>query len=117
MPKKNLYILTFLLLFSPVSIANEIDNFVHTSSGQVQGYIKNKVINYDDIPYAQPPIGNLRWKAPRELLNANEIIKGQDNNFCIQEPSSIGGAPGGRVHYRYRRLLIFRYKKTKEKIF
>ena len=115
MPKKNLYILTFLLLFSPVSIANEIDNFVHTSSGQVQGYIKNKVINYDDIPYAQPPIGNLRWKAPRELLNANEIIKGQDNNFCIQEPSSMGGAPGEGFITGTEDCLYLDIKKPKKK--
>ena len=94
MPKNKIYILTFLSLFSSICIAKDIDGFVHTSSGQVQGYIKNKVINYDDIPYAQPPIGNLRWKAPRELLNSNIIIKDKDNNFCIQEPSSMGGAPG-----------------------
>jgi hypothetical protein len=94
MPKNELYILTFFLLFSFEINAQEIDGYVSTSSGKVQGYLKNKVINYDDIPYAQPPIGDLRWKAPRETLNTNAIIKNKDNNFCIQEPSSMGGAPG-----------------------
>ena len=94
MPKKELYIFTFLLLLSSVGIAKEVDGYISTSSGKVQGYLENKVINYDDIPYAQPPVGNLRWKAPREALDTNAIIKRKDNNFCIQEPSSMGGAPG-----------------------
>ena len=94
MPQKELYILTFFLLFNIELKAKEINSYIKTSSGKVQGYINNKVINYDDIPYAKPPIGNLRWKAPREIFNANQIIKNKDNNFCIQEPSSMGGAPG-----------------------
>ena len=94
MPKKELYIFTFLLLLSSVGIAKDIDDYISTSSGKVQGYLENKVINYDDIPYAQPPVGNLRWKAPREALDTNAIIKRKDSNFCIQEPSSMGGAPG-----------------------
>ena len=94
MPKKELYIFTFLLLLSSVGIAKDVNGYISTSSGKVQGYLENKVINYDDIPYAQPPVGNLRWKAPREALDTNAIIKRKDNNFCIQEPSSMGGAPG-----------------------
>ena len=94
MPKKKFYILTFFLLFQLEINANEINDYVSTSSGKIQGYLKNEVLNYDDIPYAKPPIGNLRWKAPREILDANIIIKQKDNNFCIQEPSSMGGAPG-----------------------
>ena len=94
MPKKELYILIFFFLFSLETKAQEISDYVSTSSGKVQGYPKNKVINYDDIPYAKPPIGNLRWKAPREILDSNVIIEKKDDNFCIQEPSSMGGAPG-----------------------
>ena len=94
MPKKELYILTFFLLFSLEINAQNVDGYVSTSSGKVQGYLENKVLNYDDIPYAKPPIGDLRWKAPREILDSDGIIKNKDNNFCIQEPSSMGGAPG-----------------------
>ena len=84
MPKKELYIFTFLLLLSFVGIAKDVDGYISTSSGKVQGYLENKVINYDDIPYAQPPVGKLRWKAPREVSDNNAIIKKKDNNFCIQ---------------------------------
>ena len=28
---------------------------------------KNALV-FEDIPYAQPPIGNLRWKAPKEIF-------------------------------------------------
>ena len=97
MPKKEFYILAFLLLIPNLSIAEPSSNLISTTSGKVQGYVKNKVINYDDIPYAKPPVGNLRWKAPRALSSSENIIEQRDNNFCIQEPSSMGGAPGKGV--------------------
>jgi para-nitrobenzyl esterase len=94
MHKKEFYILAFLLLIPFLSIAEPDSNFISTTSGKVQGYVDNKVVNYDDIPYAKPPVGNLRWKAPRDLSSPENIIEQRDNNFCIQEPSSMGGAPG-----------------------
>ncbi|MDA9045442.1 carboxylesterase family protein [Gammaproteobacteria bacterium] len=115
MPKKELYILTFFLLFSLETYTQDIGSFVSTSSGKVQGYLKNKVINYDDIPYAKPPIGNLRWKAPREILDANGIIQNQDNNFCIQEPSSMGGAPGEGILTGSEDCLYLDIKTPKKK--
>jgi para-nitrobenzyl esterase len=94
MPKIQFYILFFLSIIAFGSDLKEYKYSVDTSSGQVIGYISNKVINYDDIPYAEPPVGNLRWKAPRKKLKSKSIIKSKVNNFCIQEPSSMGGAPG-----------------------
>ena len=115
MPKKELYILTFFLLFNLEINALDNNDYVSTSSGKVQGYLENKVINYDDIPYAKPPIGDLRWKAPREILNIDGVIKNQDNNFCIQEPSSMGGAPGEGILTGSEDCLYLDIKTPKKK--
>jgi para-nitrobenzyl esterase len=68
------------------------DLLISTSSGITDGYYKNKVINWDDIPYAQPPVNGLRWMAPREIDNKDELIESKVNNFCIQKPSGMGGS-------------------------
>ena len=82
--------LNFLLIFCAFSLhASEIT--ITTSSGKVTAQNKNGVLLFEDIPYAQPPIGSLRWKAPREI-KSNEIdIKPKNDNFCVQRPSNLGG--------------------------
>ena len=74
--------------------ASASDNLVvNTSSGDVHGKKYKNIFIFEDIPYAKPPIGNLRWKAPREL-DSPAIISPKENNFCIQRPSNLGGAEG-----------------------
>ena len=83
-------ILTFLL--SPFLSASDIE--IKTSSGISVGFISSGVNNWDDIPYAKPPVGDLRWKAPREITDSDNILLAKDNNFCIQRPSGMGGSEG-----------------------
>ena len=83
-------ILTFLL--SPFLSASDIE--IKTSSGISVGFISSGVNNWDDIPYAKPPVGDLRWKAPREITDSGNILLAKDNNFCIQRPSGMGGSEG-----------------------
>ena len=83
-----------ILLFTTIFSLNILaDNIIKTSSGVSEGYLKKSVIHWDDIPYAEPPIGDLRWKAPRKL-KSSQYIKHKDENFCIQEPSGLGGSDG-----------------------
>jgi hypothetical protein len=49
---------------------------VHTSSGTVRGCAApeaNEVSMYLGIPYAYPPIGNLRFEPPQKYKNNNGI--------------------------------------------
>ena len=61
---KNFY--SILLIFFFVTLFAD-ENSILTTSGEVKGIKKNKVILWEDIPYAKPPVGDLRWKAPREI--------------------------------------------------
>ncbi len=79
-----------LLLF--LALANAQESKIITSSGITEGSTYNKVTIWSDIPYAQPPIGDLRWKAPRKLKNYSNIILPKDDNFCIQRTSNLGGS-------------------------
>ena len=89
-----LILLTTAILF-PSTVYGS-NNKIQTSSGITYGYVKNNVVNWDDIPYAKPPIGELRWRAPVKLERSHylNIIKPQENNFCVQEPSGLGGSDG-----------------------
>jgi len=83
--------LWLLLIIFNISL-NAEDLTISTSSGITEGYVKNNVLKWDDIPYAKPPVGNLRWKAPREINQNSFRIKPKDNNFCIQRTSNLGGS-------------------------
>ena len=87
----NFFNILFLFLLS-LSIYS--DYRIESSSGVVDGYKKGRVLFWDDIPYAEPPINELRWKAPRKITDSNNLILPKDQNFCVQRPSSLGG-PGG----------------------
>jgi para-nitrobenzyl esterase len=84
-----IYLITLFLISNPIPAK---DFEVLTSSGISQGFLMNGVTNWDDIPYAQPPVGDLRWKAPRKFPKQNTLINPKNNNFCIQKPSGMGGS-------------------------
>lgn len=60
--------LCFLLafLFGFVSYSQKIGDRIETSSGPIIGKDENGVRVFKGIPFAAPPVGALRWKAPRE---------------------------------------------------
>ena len=48
---------------------------VKTKTGIYVGYKEKKCVVYDGIPFAKPPVGNLRWKAPEPLPESNEVFE------------------------------------------
>ena len=83
------------LMCVPLMQGNE---FIETTSGKIISKSYKNIQIFEDIPYAKPPIDQLRWKAPVSFIDTDTIIKSKDNNFCIQRPSSIGGAEGDNFY-------------------
>ena len=58
---------------------------VKTRSGAVEGKDDGKVKSFLGIPYAQPPVGDLRWKAPVPLAKWSGVKKATEFGFhCMQ---------------------------------
>ena len=45
------------------------------SAGEIQGRVKEEALLFAGIPYAQPPVGNLRFKAPQALVHFQSPIR------------------------------------------
>ncbi|MGC3946912.1 MAG: carboxylesterase family protein [Chryseolinea sp.] len=48
---------------------------VRTSGGMVSGSYQDSVFIFKGVPYAAPPIGDLRWKAPEPVVPWNDTLK------------------------------------------
>jgi len=92
------FLITLLCLFALGSCMNPIQQgnvlTITTSSGVSQGILNKNVVSWEDIPYAIPPLGDLRWKAPRALISPESNIQPQDGNGCLQEASIYAGIQG-----------------------
>ena len=78
---------------SGISLKQDLQD-IKTTTGIVQGISKNEVTAWEDIPYALPPIGDLRWRAPRAYVAQDRLILPKDGNGCLQEPSIYAGISG-----------------------
>jgi carboxylesterase type B len=85
---KVLIVLLLMSLIIPVIIANNKLPRAHTKQGIYIGRqttINGTNVNYwYGIPYAQQPIGNLRWMPPQVLPTSNGTIVAYTPNACPQ---------------------------------
>jgi para-nitrobenzyl esterase len=66
---------------------------VKTEAGLVQGFLKEDLTIYKGIPFAAPPVGDLRWKAPQPVKKW-EGVK-QTTQFG-PSPMQGGNPPSGK---------------------
>jgi para-nitrobenzyl esterase len=86
---------------TPVSTASAHGSSAvrHTSLGLVKGVDEGGTLSWRGIPYAEPPVGALRWRAPvthrpwHGVRDAREFGDG-----CVQEGRFFSPAPSG-PHY------------------
>lgn len=70
-----------------------------TRLGSVQGVSVDGVAVFKGLPYAAPPVGELRWREPQPASSWKGVRKADSfGNACIQDPNAAslegGGDPG-----------------------
>lgn len=70
----NFYIAVILILTIELVNAQQSEP-VKVEQGLLQGILENGVISYKGVPYAAPPVGELRWCAPRPPANWEGVRK------------------------------------------
>ena len=66
-------ILTVLILISLITSINA--QIVETQFGNIRGSVNGNVYQFLGIPFAKPPVGSLRWKAPQNPEYWPEILE------------------------------------------
>ncbi len=79
-------------LVTPVPAQAADDPVVGTTAGWVRGQTTAEGRQFLGIPYAEPPVGKLRWKEPRPVRPWQGVRTAQDfGNKCVQR---AGWDPG-----------------------
>ena len=87
------YLLLIYALVIAVPAVNAQDKLVRLESGQLRGVsLAGGVTAFKGIPYAAPPIGNLRWRPPQPPLKWEGVRKA--DHFCSPCMQTITGEFG-----------------------
>ena len=92
---KTLLLLTILITFSLHSACDLFYPYglfnvtVETKSGIIEGVEGETSLYFKGIPYAEPPVGSLRWQAPLDKVRWQGTLKAHEfSKACPQIPPS-----------------------------
>ena len=77
-----------------------MNTVVQTTKGKIEGIKENNCVVFKNVPYAKPPVGELRWKRPVEadpwegILNCTRF-----GNITVQDLPT-GNEPWGAMYYK-----------------
>src|SRR5690348_3073823 len=76
-----------LLAVCSLARAEQPGPIVQTTAGSVAGIVKDAMVSYLGIPYAEPPVGKLRWRPPQPKQSWKGILDASHyQDHCIQFP-------------------------------
>ena len=99
MPKPITAIAGFSLLAAALcapAAAKAPATIVRTEGGQVAGAVEGGVVSWQGIPFAAPPVADLRWRAPQPVSPWTGVKQATAyGHDCMQKPFGGDAAPLG----------------------
>ena len=72
------------------------DRIIKIESGRIEGTLSDKVLSFKGIPYAAPPVGDLRWRAPQPVTPWHGVRPATQYGLdCTQKPIPGDAAASG----------------------
>jgi para-nitrobenzyl esterase len=71
---------------------------VQTEVGAIQGAVVDDIAVYRGVPFAEPPVGQLRWRSPQPAKPWSGVLKTTEfKPACMQVPSKVTGLAAGAI--------------------
>ena len=87
-------VLTILLLATAPDTHAQVTKPVEIDTGLITGVTQDGVDVFKGIPYAAPPVGDLRWRAPQRATAWSGVRAADRFGFvCVQMPRPAGFGP------------------------
>ena len=87
--KRSIFTLGVLLQFATLASFSQQNNQVKIENGTIEGVrtTGSPILTFKGIPYAQPPVGALRWKEPQPVKNWKGVLKADHfGHNAMQKP-------------------------------
>ena len=96
MSKRTPIVLTMLTLALATASAFAATEEVTVDTGKLKGVTANDVTSFKGVPYAQPPVGDLRWRPPQPAKPWTGVRTASEYGAdCMQLPFPGDAAPLG----------------------
>jgi len=91
--KRIIFLFAIIGLFSSMRSNAQQPSPVRVSDGMLQGTLEDGLMVYKGIPFAAPPVGNLRWRGPRPVAKWDGVL--QATKYA-PAPFQGGNPPSGK---------------------
>ena len=81
---------------------------VEVEGGRVSGYVEDGIRIYKGIPFAAPPVGELRWKAPQDVIPWEGVLEATQFAPAPVQPAKTASTLMSGLRLRIR-TRSFRY--------
>jgi para-nitrobenzyl esterase len=91
---KNLFAALVVMILAVVPILAQIST-AKVTGGVVDGVVKDGIASFKGIPFAAPPVGDLRWKSPQPVKPWTGAKKADEFGPGPMQDASFGAKLGG----------------------